>query len=241
MTKKRIFKFGREYHPQARQASSKSIAQLYPHDLDCLNFLQADSKTDWSGCNLSNRDLSHFKGTGFKLNGCDLSHSKLNGAKLQGAQLCGANLAEAKLCGAKLPDANLNGADLRRADLQGADLRRCDFRNACLSDANFKGADVQDAQFKGSIGLSEDTKRTLTDQGAIFKDSTNPPDVKWWTEHVFVRIVVALIGSGGLIAVITTLKNEKPLPTTPEPTTQSVSQRFTGMSTAQLTTHNSNE
>lgn len=179
---------------------------------------------DLSGRDLSNRDLRNFKLMGTQLNGCNLSHARLNGAKLPDAQLCGVNLTEAKLCGAQLPDANLNGADLRRADLNGADLRRADLRNANFSDTHLTGANVQGANFAGSIGLTEDMKRDLKRGGAIFQDSAAGGnsllkiDVRWWIQYVIVPLIGILIGSGGIVAIITAPRNRHPSPPTSVPT-----------------------
>ncbi|MDY7013286.1 MAG: pentapeptide repeat-containing protein [Cyanobacteriota bacterium] len=186
---------------------------------------------NFNGQDLSNRDFNHRNFAGTSFNGSDLSHVKLNGANLQDVQLCGANLTEAKLCGAQLPGAKLSGATLGRAnltgaDLVGADLRRADFSHAKLSDANFSNANVQGANFGGSIGLSEEAKLDLKNRGAVFNHSAHPPDAKWWVQFVVVPISVALVGSGGLFAVIAARQSnspaEQPLPAQISPSSVSV-------------------
>lgn len=178
-----------------------------------------------NGCDWSNRDLRNIQLIGPQLNGSNLSRSKLKGAKLPDAQLCGADLTEAKLCGAQLPDANLQGADLRRSDLNGADLRRADLTNAKLS-----GANVQGTNFEGCIGLTDDTKRNLKKRGAIFKDSVAEGNFiaeennRWLVRYVIVPLIVAFIGSGGIVTIITIAKNKHSSPSRPVPIDKPVDQ-----------------
>ena len=181
--------------------------------LATLDPAQAFSGEDLSGFNLSQYDLRNFNFRGTRLNGADLRNTRLNGAKLHYARLRGANLVNANLCGAELQDADLNGADLRGADLSGADLSR---------------ANVRDAQFGRSLGLTEEAKRDLKNRGATFKDSTSgefslSEQALKWLRYVIVPVTVALIGSGGIIAIITAVKSGSPSPTLvpiSKPTTQ---------------------
>jgi Uncharacterized low-complexity proteins len=190
-----------------------------------LDPTEAFSKADLSGFNLSRADLRNFNLSGTVLSGTDLSHAKLNGAKLHDAQICGANLTDANLCGAQLPDADLSGADLCRANLSGANLSR---------------VNVRGAKFGGSLGLTEDTKRDLKSRGANFEDFTGgeksflEKDFKWWIQHVIVPLVIAFVGSGGIIAIATGVKGECPS-TMPVPSVKPTTQA-TPASTAKPTT-----
>ncbi|BAY62370.1 pentapeptide repeat protein [Calothrix brevissima NIES-22] len=191
------------------------------------NSLNNFSHMDLNGHDMSNRDLSRYNIIGAQLNGSNLSNTKLNGAKMQNAQLRGADLKDAKLCGVQLSDADLSGSDLRRADLNGADLRRANLANAKLDDANLNGANVQGAIFQASTGLTEDIKHALKNRGADFKNSSvvklDSVDIKWWIQYVLVPLIIAFIGSGGIIVTMLnaskTEQQTKPTSTV-EPTTK---------------------
>jgi uncharacterized protein YjbI with pentapeptide repeats len=203
--------------PLASNSSSNPDDIFEIAKLAGLDPTEAFSKEDLSGRNLSKYDLRNFNLRGTILNGSDLSQAKLNGANLHDAQLCGASLIEATLCGARLPDADLKGANLRRANLKGADLRRANLRKADLDDAIFTGANVQGAKFGGNSGLTQEMKRNLKSQGASFEyfmdegNSSIQKDIKWWLQFVILPLVIACIGSGGILSIITTF-TRKPSP-----------------------------
>lgn len=168
---------------------------------------------DMSGQDFNHRDLCDRNLARFQFNGCDFSHTKLNGATLSESQLCGANFTQAMLCGIQLSKAKLNGskfyqANLTGANLASADLRCADFRKADLSEANLSNAKVQGAQFQGCKGISNETKRNLKKQGAIFQ-SGDRLDIKWWVQYAIVPLTVALIGSNFLTGMIAP-KNQPP-------------------------------
>lgn len=227
-----IFRLGRRLTSKPFPVADESVIHSRLRELKDSELPEADSEVDWSGRNLSNRDLSGLNLTGAQLNGADLSNARLNGAKLRDAQLRGANLTEAELCGTHLTNVNLNGANLRRADFTGADLRRADLGNTNLSDTNLSGTDVRGANFKGSNGLTEDVKRDLKNGGAIFQDVLEVADTKWWIQYVIVPLTVALIGGGGIISIIASLKREHPSQPTPVTTGES---RNPGVSSPKLT------
>jgi uncharacterized protein YjbI with pentapeptide repeats len=90
---------------------------------------------NWSGCEMSARNLSQV----------DLSRSILNNAMLNGADLHAANLASADLS-----YAGLTGADLRAANLQNANLKGAVLRNANLAQADLRDADLGYVALQGA-------------------------------------------------------------------------------------------
>jgi uncharacterized protein YjbI with pentapeptide repeats len=116
-----------------------------------------------SGIELSGANLCHSSFRGATLTDVDfseanLSHVKFSGADLSGAYLGSANLTYADFHRASLALANLIGADLRCASLQGVNL----------SQANLSGAQVEKAIFADNTGLSEETRQSLQERGALF-------------------------------------------------------------------------
>jgi len=98
--------------------------------------LQLSLQEDFSGVDLSGRDLSSFY---------------LRRKELAGARLVGADLRTADLSYGLLPDANLAGAQLDHAQLRGVDLSRGTLTrvegwSADLTSANLEGARLDGAQ-----------------------------------------------------------------------------------------------
>lgn len=83
--------------------------------------------------------------------GCDLSDRDLQRATLVGADLSGAILHRANLYGALLTHANLSDTDLTDANLMVASLENARFTNADLTGANLHFAHVNGASFEGAI------------------------------------------------------------------------------------------
>ena len=135
----------------------------------------------WNGCNRSNQDLSGYKLVRTQINGGNLRNSILDGARLEHAELC--------------------GADLTNASLRGANLRNASLEYAQLNGVDFGGADVQGTRFKNNTGLMEETKKILKERGAIFDDSTNTVDLKWWIKNLLIPLTALIIGSGGIMGI----------------------------------------
>jgi hypothetical protein len=91
---------------------------------------------NFSGANLSKRDLSW----------ADLSGANFSGANLSKRDLSGANLSEANLSKANLSKANLSWANLSEANLSEADLSGANLSEANLSWANLSKADLSEAR-----------------------------------------------------------------------------------------------
>lgn len=171
-----------------------------------------------NGDNHYGREFRNFDFKGTALKGADLSGALLNGANFENAQLRGANLSGAKLCGANLSNADLNGANLSRGDLSGAVLYGANLRNANLNRIDLSSTDVRDANFGENSGIDEVKQRKLEREGANFRDfnsSINLPQkrkyMKWWVRHVIVQLLIALIGSGGIVTIINAVKSENTL------------------------------
>jgi Pentapeptide repeats (8 copies) len=74
------------------------------------------------------------------LSGADLSEANLTAADLSGAKLIEANLTGADLPGADLSSAHLENANLRMANLSGANFSEARLLSAHLENANLSGA-----------------------------------------------------------------------------------------------------
>lgn len=138
------------------------IAQLKPtEDFAGGNLLGANlSDIDFSGADLSRANLR-----GSELNDADLSHANLQGANLRGADLSGAYLSNANLSAANLYRGSLALANLGGANLSGANLQETN-----LTKVNFSNAKVENTQFGRNSGVSEETKQSLLERGAVFAD-----------------------------------------------------------------------
>jgi len=106
---------------------------------------------NWSGCEMSARNLSRAN-----LSRSILSNAMLNGADLHAANLSRADLSYAALEGAdlraaNLQNANLKGAVLRNANLALADLRQADLGYVALLGANLNGASLAGAKLDKAI------------------------------------------------------------------------------------------
>jgi uncharacterized protein YjbI with pentapeptide repeats len=152
------------------QKANLSGANLFGANLSKASLFGANlSKATLFGANLSKATLS-------KVN---LSEASLSGANLSGADLSGADLREASLSGANLSGADLSGADLsgaflREASLSGTNLTafmsRADLSRADLNRTNLIDVKIKGARFGNNQGISDDMKKELDKQGAIFDD-----------------------------------------------------------------------
>jgi uncharacterized protein YjbI with pentapeptide repeats len=131
--------------------------------------------TDLAGGNLLGTDLD-----GIDLSGANLTRANLRGANLTDADLSEANLSRAKLSGADLSGAYLDNADLSYADLHRASLVLANLSNVNLSHANLEEANLSNTNLSGikitaaklsnNPGISEQSKLSLEQQGAIWID-----------------------------------------------------------------------
>ncbi|MBE9169167.1 pentapeptide repeat-containing protein [Pleurocapsales cyanobacterium LEGE 06147] len=131
--------------------------------------------TDFAGGNLLGADLNNTN-----LSGANLTRANLRGANLTDADLSEANLSHAKLSGADLSGAYLDNADLSHADLHRASLVLANLSNVNLSNANLEEANLSNTNLSGikiaaaklgnNPGISERTKLSLEQQGAIWDD-----------------------------------------------------------------------
>lgn len=101
---------------------------------------------NWSGCDLSGRNLIRADLTGANLSGANLTGAYLGYSTLSGANLSAANLTSAYLGGSKLPNADLSGAVLTNANISSGVLS-----NANLTNANLSGAGLQYAVMSGAV------------------------------------------------------------------------------------------
>ena len=104
------------------------------------------SAVDFTGVELSRRDLEGMDFSGADLSGSDLRESLLQGAKLHNSIVYGADLRNARMSGAYLQSASFIGSNLRGAHLTGADLRNAFLVNVDLRDADLSRADLRGAR-----------------------------------------------------------------------------------------------
>jgi uncharacterized protein YjbI with pentapeptide repeats len=161
-----------------------SNADLRGVDLQSAQLTQADlSGAKLMAANLGQANLHKAKLLRANLSDAHLGHCILSEARLNRAYLSGADLTEANLCGADLSGANLLSTELSRANLrqvvmvraflnnanlQAADLSEADLNGTNLSRVNLQDAIVESTLFDGNLGLSEQQRFELQEQGAIF-------------------------------------------------------------------------
>ncbi len=118
--------------------------------------------------NFTNAKMQHAKLVGTDLTGANfayatLQHCKFRDARLHRVVLQGANLSSAEFRNADLSGANLQGANLYGADLSHALMRRV----SCLN-VSFESCAVEGTRFDASTGITQEQKRYLQRQGAVF-------------------------------------------------------------------------
>ncbi|MEB3179849.1 MAG: pentapeptide repeat-containing protein [Nostocaceae cyanobacterium] len=139
---------------------------------------------------LSNADLQRSNLGGANLNSASLRNADLRRSRLHHADLTNADLLNANLSNAELGNVNLSGADLSGADLSGANLRyvslmdaklcNCNLTGVNLGHANLSGADLSNTNFSeakllharlgNNLGISDQQKQRLQQQGAIVEE-----------------------------------------------------------------------
>ena len=122
----------------AFQYSPKDISEV-----DCSK--PAKQGVNWSGCNLSGKQLSEVN-----LIAANLMNINLQTADLRAANLSLANLKYAQLHLTNLKYVNFEKANLTAANLLGADLSGASFRQANLSYANFRDAIIMNTDFSNA-------------------------------------------------------------------------------------------
>lgn len=142
---------------------------------------------------LSDRDLSGFNFSGEDLVCTNFNRSILRRAKFfkanaNAATFIGAHLESANLTGGFFRRAYFTGAYLNdsiaytaivkngklveycanfiKADFTGADLTGANFKKAYLARAEFEGAIVKDLDLEGAVGLTNEQKQYMRDNGA---------------------------------------------------------------------------
>ena len=121
------------------------------NEVDCT--APATQAVNWSGCNLSGKELPKAK-----LVSANLMNINLQTANLRSANLTLANLKYAQLHLTNLKYVNFEKANLTAANLMGANLSGASFRNANLSYADFREAiilttDFSDARLDHAIWI----------------------------------------------------------------------------------------
>jgi uncharacterized protein YjbI with pentapeptide repeats len=95
----------------------------------------------------------------------------LRAAELTGLVLDGVNFIRGDLSGANLRGCRLHKADLVFARLVRTDLREADLRGATLNKTLWSGTLVQGCHLGQGIGLTEQQRRALSADGALFEPS----------------------------------------------------------------------
>jgi Pentapeptide repeats (8 copies) len=95
----------------------------------------------------------------------------LRAAELAGLALDGVNFIRGDLSGANLRDCRLHRADLVFARLVRTDLRGADLRGATLNETLWSRTLVKGCRLGQGIGLTEQQRRALSADGALFEPS----------------------------------------------------------------------
>ena len=99
------------------------------------------TNANWSGCNLTNANMSGFDFSLANLSFANLTNANLSGSilysYLNNANFTGANLANATLSGGLANDSNFTNASLAGANVSSTGVQRSDFTGANLTNATF--------------------------------------------------------------------------------------------------------
>lgn len=110
------------------------------------------------------------------LNYAPLMRWNLNNVNLSNAWVMGASFRKSSLKNAWLYNAKAVEASFHWADLEGADLREGNFRDALFYGANLKVAKVKDAGFRNVRGLTNEQKKYLRENGALYVPADLTPE-----------------------------------------------------------------
>lgn len=113
------------------------------------------------------RNMSKSYLVGQDLSNMDLSHSILNEAELDCATLNNTNLTKASLHKTSFFSADLQGVRLSFAKVKDCNFRHANLENANLEGVDFSSSDVSGAIFTDAIGLSNQQKIWLKNNGAL--------------------------------------------------------------------------
>ncbi|MEV0700420.1 pentapeptide repeat-containing protein [Saccharopolyspora sp. NPDC050389] len=125
------------------------------------------------------RDMAFFEAvcTEARFTGCDLTDTDLSEANLDRADLTGTSLVRADLLGASamnaiFRDADLSGAVLRLALLSGASFTNADLTGCNLDRAVLSGANLSGAQVSGTTGSIRGPVIVCKDHRTVVLDGT---------------------------------------------------------------------
>ena len=110
---------------------------------------------NWSGCNLTNANMSGFDFGGANLSGATLTNANMSGSSFAGAAnlsfaiLVNANLSNAVLY-AYLNNSNFTGANLTNAVMNGSQANDANFTNAALTNAAIASVGLKRSNFTGA-------------------------------------------------------------------------------------------
>lgn len=110
----------------------------------------ADSRPDFSGIDLRERNFSFHD-----LSAADLHDADLRACEFWHTNLRGADLSGSDMRGAGLYSSDLSQADLSDVELRNATLANCDFHDADVSNTHWDAAAIVDCDFRGT-GLTPD-------------------------------------------------------------------------------------
>lgn len=110
------------------------------------------------------------------LNYAPLMKWNLNNVNLSNAWVMGASFRKSSLKGACLYNVKAVDSSFRWADLEGADLREGNFREALFFGANLKDTRVKNAGFRNVRGLTNEQKKYLRENGALYVPADLTPE-----------------------------------------------------------------
>ncbi|MEW8437925.1 MAG: toll/interleukin-1 receptor domain-containing protein [Candidatus Thiodiazotropha taylori] len=160
--------------------------QILLEDIDKWNEYRRENPgevIDFSGIDLSDKDLStaNLSGVNFTnsfLRGANLTRANLAGVDFSGSMLRGVNFHGAFLRGVNFTDVNLSASCLLRVDLRGASLRGLDFTDSTLGSSDLSGADLRESNFHlASLNKTDFSDANLN--GANFSQASLPSTNFW--------------------------------------------------------------
>lgn len=127
------------------------------------------SETDFSGCELSDANLSYADLSGSDFNECDLHNVDFTGSDLSAGEFKRANITKSDFSKSTLAGTKFNHAVVSECDFSDADLSGTVFSEANLSNSEFASA--------------ENIEFCIFDNDTIWPDPENLPD-DFETEYV---------------------------------------------------------
>ena len=139
---------------------------------------------------MNEKDLRRRNFKGKKLKGAQMWRSNLSGVDLSNANLSQAAIWESNLSGANLSEADLrnaqlNGSDLRNANLRHAKMFETNIDGADLSGADLRGTDLSDVMFSENARFMD----AVYDENTEWPYNIDDPEMQVGARHQYTMVL----------------------------------------------------